>query len=143
MGDLSAFLATNAKKMPLKEVIISDRFTDSEGAPVPWQIKPISAKEDIAIKKRCTYKEQIKGKRGQYEEKLDSDKYVYLLTASCVVFPTLKDAELQQSYGVEGEVELLSTMLSSGEMVRLLNAVQEINGLDEDFEDKVEEVKNV
>lgn len=143
MGDLSAFLATNAEKIEMKEVVISNRFKDSEGNPIPWKIKPISAKEDFNIKKTCTQRKPIKGMRGQYTEYTDTDAYVNKMLAACVVYPDLKDAGLQESYGVMGAADLLITMLSSGEMTRLMDAVQEVNGTDEDFEDKVEEVKNV
>ena len=142
MGDLSAFLAENAEKVEIKEVVISERFKGETGEPVPWKIKPLSAEEDKTIKKSCTYRKQIPGKRGQYTEQLDTDEYVTKLTAACVVFPNLNDAGLQASYKVNGAENLLSTMLLSGEMVRLMEAVEEICGLNEDFEDKVEEVKN-
>lgn len=142
MGDLSAFLAENAEKMDMIEVVISNRFKDSDGNPVSWKLKPLSAKEDEAIRKACTYREPVKGRRGQYNDRLDSDEYVKKLAAACVVFPNLADAELQNSYGVEGAGNLLVTMLSSGEMARLLNTIQDLNGMNEDFEDKVDEVKN-
>ncbi|EQG32401.1 phage XkdN-like family protein [Clostridioides difficile DA00129] len=59
-----------------------------------------------------------------------------------IVFPDLHDAELQNSYGVMGAEELLTTMLTPGEYTDLSSEVGEVNGFDRTFEDKVEEAKN-
>ena len=64
------------------------------------------------------------------------------LTASAVVFPDLKNAELQKTYGVLGEAELLKAMLYVGEFAELAQAVQELRGLDIDINEEIEEVKN-
>ena len=60
----------------------------------------------------------------------------------CVVYPDLTDAELQNSYGVMGDDNLLKKMLKSGEYAALLNKVQEINGFDITTQDLVDEAKN-
>jgi len=64
------------------------------------------------------------------------------LTAAAVVFPDLKNAELQKHYGVMGEAELLQKMLYAGEFAELAQQVQALSGLEEDINDLIEEVKN-
>ena len=64
------------------------------------------------------------------------------LVVASVVFPDLKDAELQKSYGVLGADQLLRKMLLPGEYATLLQKVQEVNGFDRDVNELAEEVKN-
>ena len=142
MSDLSAFLAENVVKEEITEFVVSKRFLDSEGRPVAWKLKPVTAKMDASFRKSCTYQEPIPGKRGQYRERTDYDAYLTKLVAACVVFPNLNDSELQSSYGVMGAENLLTTMLKSGELSDLMYKVQEINGFENSFDDKVDEVKN-
>ena len=54
-----------------------------------------------------------------------------------------KNADLQKSWGVVGEEELLAAMLLPGEMTELQNRVQEINGFDlETAEQEMDEIGN-
>lgn len=133
MSSLNAFL--NPTKLENKEVIVSNRFQE-DGKPVPFVIKPISQKENKKLIKKYT-KTNKKG-----VETFDRAEYVQALTASAVVFPDLKNEELQKAYGVLGESDLLGAMLYAGEYAELAQAVQEFSGLDEDINDNIEEVKN-
>ena len=54
----------------------------------------------------------------------------------------MKNAQLQDAYGVMGEAELLKEMLLSGEYTRLVLEVTKINGFDADLGKMVEEAKN-
>jgi hypothetical protein len=66
-----------------------------------------------------------------------------LLVASSVVYPDLKDAELQKSYGVVSDGDLLKKMLIPGEYLTLQQAVNEVNGFDTEKADEAkDEVKN-
>ena len=133
MSSLKAFL--NPIKVENKEVIISNRFQE-DGKPVPFVIRPITQKENEQLIKKYTKRD----KKGN--ETFNRTEYVQALTASAVVFPDLKNAELQKAYGVLGETELLKTMLYVGEFVELAQAVQELSGLDTDINEEIEEVKN-
>lgn len=133
MGSLKAFL--NPIKPENKEVIVSDRFQE-DGKPVPFVIRPITQKENEQLLKKHTKRD----KRGN--DVFDRTGYIHELVASAVVFPDLKNAELQKAYGVLGEVELLKTMLYVGEFAELAQAVQELSGLDVDINEEIEEVKN-
>lgn len=139
--DLSCFLNKDALTQEEVKFVASKRYKDKQGNPVEWILKCISADEDSEIRKSCQ-KRVSTGKRGQFSMEFDSEGYMAKLAASCVVYPNLLSAELQDFYKVKGEEALIKKMLNSGEYVKLLEKVQEINGFDESFEDKVEIAKN-
>lgn len=72
----------------------------------------------------------------------DRFKYVDEITAAAVVFPDLKNADLQKVYGVLGEVKLLKKMLYTNEYNALVEAVQDLSGMDDDFDDLKNDAKN-
>ena len=80
-----------------------------------FRIRPMTQRENESIWKRC----------GE-----DEKRYEDAVLAESVVFPDLKDAELQNSYGVVGAERLLKKLLLAGEYDRLRMAVEEINGGD-------------
>jgi len=133
--NLSAFL--NPIKIENEFVVVSNRFKDEKGVPISWEIRAIMSEEnDILMKKHTRRDKKTK------QEIFDRAAYVNDLVASAVVFPDLKNAELQKGYGVMGEVSLLSKMLSLGEFTTLSGAVQKLSGLEEEDETKIEEIKN-
>lgn len=142
MGNLSAFLAENAVKVENTKYVVSKRFRDAEGDPIPWEIQCITSTEDEALRKSCTKRVPLPGKRNQYTQETDYNAYLGKLAARCTAFPNLSDAELQNSYGVMGADALLKTMLTPGEYAEYLVRVQEVNGFDVTMEDAVEEAKN-
>lgn len=142
MSDLSMFFAENAVKEEKVKYAASKRFLDKLGKPVEWELSCITSKEDEEIRRSCTKKVQVPGKRGQFTSETDGNLYLGKLAARCVVFPNLNDAALQNSYGIMGSDNLLKAMLKSGEYSDLIVKVQEINGFDTDMEEQVEEAKN-
>jgi len=133
MSSLNAFL--HPVKIENKEVVVSNRFIDEDGKPVPFIIRPVTQKENEQLIKKYT-KTDKKG-----VQSFNRTEYVHALTASAVVFPNLADADLQKEYGL-GEVETLKNMLLIGEFATLSQAVQELSGLDPDINEDIEEVKN-
>lgn len=133
MKSLNAFL--NPVKVENKEVIISNRFQE-DGKSVPFIIRPITQEENKVLIKKYSKKD----KKGA--ETFDRTEYVSALAASAVIFPDLKNSELQKAYGVLGESKLLQKMLYVGEYASLVQEVQELSGLDEDINEDIEEVKN-
>jgi len=133
MKSLKAFL--NPVQVENKEVIVSNRFKENDKV-VPFTISPITQEENKLLIKKYTKKD----KKGT--EVFDRAEYVQALTASAVVFPDLKNAELQNAYGVLGESSLLQKMLYVGEYAELAIAVQELSGLDKDINNDIEEAKN-
>jgi hypothetical protein len=137
-GGLSAFLAQNVIEVENEKVIVSKRFLEN-GKPICWEIRALSEEENETIRKACVKK--IKNK-GVTTQETDYNLYLGKLIAESVVYPNLKDADLQKSYGVLGADSLIKKMLKSGEYATLVEKVQEINGFSKDMSDLVEEAKN-
>lgn len=133
MSSLKAFL--NPIQVEDKEIIVSNRFQE-DGKPVPFVIKPISEKDNGLLMKKYTKRD----KSGK--EILDRTEYAHALVAAAVVYPDLTNAELQKKYGVLGEANLLTEMLTIGEFALLSQEVTSLSGLDRDINDDIEEVKN-
>ena len=120
---LNGFFKSNAKSLPDVKVVVSERFTNEDGSPIEWVLHPISTKLVEEITKRNT-KTTIKNGKGESvvnEENLNAE-----LLEAVVLYPSLNDAELQDSYGVSSANELLSVMLYPGETQVLTNALQEV-----------------
>ena len=141
MSDFSVFRAGNALKGDTVKFVASKRFV-IKGKPVQWEIKAIDSDTDEAIRKECTKRVPIAGKRGQYNNETDTDKYIGKMCVACTVYPNLNDAELQDSYGVKGADALLKKMLLPGEYTEYKAKVMEVNGYDMSMEELVDEAKN-
>ncbi|MFV0497492.1 MAG: phage tail assembly chaperone [Candidatus Fimivivens sp.] len=136
-----AFLRSAAKMPENVKAVISKRFIDeSTGEPIPWELRAITEDEHAAIKDACTSKNLFKGRMSS---SFNTTRYNRMLAAASVVYPDLKDAELQKDYGVIGADELLGKMLLPGEMIALQQLVTEINGFDlEKISAEMDTVKN-
>lgn len=141
MSDFSVFMAGNAKVDENVKYVASKRFAKN-GKPVEWEIKAIDSDLDEMLRKECTKKVPIPGKRGQYNQETDTDKYIGKMCVACTVYPNLNDAELQNSYGVKDGVSLLKKMLLPGEYTEYKSKVMEVNGYDMSMEELVDEAKN-
>lgn len=142
MSNLSYFLSENIEKEEVVKYAASKRFKDEKGNAVEWEIGCVTSDEDERIRKSCTKKVQVPGKKNMFTPETDYDKYLGLLAVRCIKYPQLNNAELQNSYGVMGEDALLKIMLKPGEYQDLLKKVQEINGFDTGMDELVEEAKN-
>ena len=141
MSNFAVFMAGNPAKDETTKFVASKRYVEN-GNPVEWEIKAIDSDLDEAIRKECTRKVQIPGKRGQYNQETDTDKYIGKLCVACTVFPNLNDAELQDFHGVKDGVSLLKKLLLPGEYTEYKAKVMEVNGYDMSMEDLVDEAKN-
>ena len=131
--DLYGFL--HPEITPEKGVFVSERFKGKDGKPMPFVIRPLEQEICDKIQRACVKT----NKKGTSE--FDRIRYVDEITAEAVVFPDLKNAELQKAYGVLGEVKLLKKMLYTNEYNALIDAVQELSGTD-DFDDLKNDAKN-
>nr|DAE04262.1 MAG TPA: tail assembly chaperone protein [Myoviridae sp. ctFPV8]DAR43624.1 MAG TPA: tail assembly chaperone protein [Caudoviricetes sp.] len=120
---LNGFFKSNAKSLPDVKVVVSERFTNEDGTPIEWVLHPISTKRVEEITKRNT-KTTIKN--GKKESVVNEENLNAELLEAVVLYPSLNDAELQDSYGVSSANELLSVMLYPGETQVLTNALQEV-----------------
>lgn len=120
---LNGFFKSNAKSLPDLRVVVSERFTDEDGNPIEWVLHPISTRRVEEITKRNT-KTTIKN--GKKESTVNEENLNAELLEAVVLYPSLNDAELQDSYGVSSANELLGAMLYPGETQVLTNALQEV-----------------
>lgn len=120
---LNGFFKSNAKSLPDVKVVVSERFTNEDGSPIEWVLHPISTKLVEEITKRNT-KTTIKN--GKKESTVNEENLNAELLEAVVLYPSLNDAELQDSYGVSSANELLGAMLYPGETQVLTNALQEV-----------------
>lgn len=142
MGNLSAFLAQNAIKIENVKHVVSERFLNEDGKPIAWEIRCITSAEDEAIRKSCTKRVPVPGKRNQFSQETDINLYLGKLASTCTVYPNLNDEDLQNSYHVMGAEALLKTMLTAGEYADYLAKIQEVCGFDRTLQDEVDEAKN-
>jgi hypothetical protein len=140
-NSLSAFMAQNAKQVENRKIVASKRFIGADGKPVEWEIRAISASENQKLRKACTRNVPIAGKRGQFTQEFDAQAYQAKIAVACTVFPNLNDAELQESYGVMGAEQLITTMLTFGEFDEYVSAILDLNGFS-DMQELVDEAKN-
>lgn len=110
------FYKGNREDREEREILLTERLA-ADGGQMLWRIRPMSQRENENIWKSC----------GE-----DEKKYERAVLAESVVFPDLKDAVLQNSYGVLGAERLLARLLLAGEYDRLRKAVESINGGEDD-----------
>lgn len=136
---LKNFLKENAVKVENIKVVVSDRFRDNNGKPIEWELKALTNKDTENLKKEYA---RVTWKRGIKIEDFDSDKFVLRCLTESIVYPNLDDTELQNSYGVMGAGDLLQEMLNPGEYANLINTMNEFNGFNKTFDERVDEAKN-
>lgn len=140
MSEFAAFFAQTAAVQATEDFVVSKRFKGTDGKAIPWKLSSITEDENQELRKAATKK--VKGRNGSYTQDFDSNDYLSKLVGLSVVYPDLKDAELQKSYGVRGADALLRKMLLPGEFARLVERVQALNGFETDTNELMEEVKN-
>ena len=137
--NLQAFL--NPKREQNMKYVASERFVDENG-PIEWEIRSLTSEEDEVLRKACTKKVPLAGRKGQFIPELDYNQYAGKLAAACTVYPDLQDRALQDGYQVMGEDHLLKAMLKPGEYTEYLQKVQEVNGFHTNIEELIDEAKN-
>jgi hypothetical protein len=137
MKNLEGFLKKNKIQVPNVKYIASDDFIDEEGNPLEWELKKITTKEYNYLRNKAM---KIDAKNQDVE--FNQAQFTNSICAACIVFPDLKNTELQNSYGVVGEENLLQEMLEPKQFDDLTNKVNTLLGYNQTFSDKVEEAKN-
>mgnify|MGYP005766128987 FL=1 len=134
MSKLSAFLhpVTTSEE---KEVVISNRFQDESGRPVPFKIRALTQEENDRITKQATRQTKV---NGQTVEKLDSVDFSRRMVVASTIEPDFQAKELCDAYGVLDPLLVPGKMLLSGEYAKLLNAITDLSG----FGGAEDEVKN-
>ena len=134
MSKLSAFLHPVTTQEE-KEVVISKRFQDEKGNPVPFKIRALAQEENDQITKQST--RQIKV-NGQPVEKVDSADYTRRMIVAATVEPDSRSKELCDAYGTLDPLLVPGKMLLSGEYAALGRAIMSLSG----FNSVEEDLKN-
>lgn len=138
MSQFDRFLKTNKKQREPAYYAASRSFTDENGEPVLWKIRPVPTKENEAIRDDCVIEDRAAGRY-----RLDISRYTAKLLAASVIEPNLYDKSLQDSYGVMTPEALIQELLDDpSEYRRFAEFVREFNGFNESFSDKVSAAKN-
>lgn len=133
MSKLSYFLSDKAQKVMPEQVIVTKRYLDENGDPVPFTIKAISSQEEANIKKN----------HSQMGAGFDYNAYTDELICACTVEPDFKNVELQDSYGVADDISLMKAILIlPGEREELSKQIQRINGYETDITKLMAKAKN-
>lgn len=138
MDNLQAFL-NPVSADEVKEVVISKRFVDGNGKPIPFRIKTIMQEENERITRKCRKVETI---RGQRVESLDNQKYNRALIVACTVEPDFRNADLCKAYGTVDPLDLPGKMLTVGEANNLAREILDLNGFSDEAERLEDEAKN-
>lgn len=142
MSNFSMFMKSN--KIQKQNVMhpVTKSLTDEDGNPLLWEIKPLTTKENEAIREKCTMDVPVKGKPNMFRPKVDMNKYQTMLMCAAIVSPDLNNVELQNSYGVMTPEDLLKEMVDDpAEYTDLMVFVQQISGF-KTLQEEVDEAKN-
>lgn len=137
MSKLKAFLQPPVAGRT-KEVVISDRFKDEEGNPVPFVIQAIDQKKNEQLANTSTITEETD--IGPVE-RLDHVLYTRRMILACVKEPDFADQEVCKYYGTVDPLEVPAKMLSIGEYNRLSEEIMNLNDI-KSARKKVKEAKN-
>lgn len=126
MSRLSAFLHP-VTTQETKEVVISNRFRDEEGNPVPFTIKALTQEQNDALTRKCRRVQTVKGQRQEY---LDTVQLNRELVIAATVEPDFSSAEVCDAYGTKIPTQVPGKMLLAGEYDRLLQEILVLSGFD-------------
>lgn len=127
MSRLSAFLHPAVTKVE-EEVVISKRFLDEKGRPVPFKVRSLTQEENDALIKRSTH--AVKDRTGQLQERLDNIEYTRRLVVAATVEPDFSAKELCDAYGVMDPLMVPGKMLFPGEYRSLSEKIMQLSGFD-------------
>lgn len=126
MSRLNAFLHP-VDLGEVKEVIISSRFKDEAGNPVPFTIRAITQEQNDAMTAKCR---RVRTVRGQRQEYLDVAQLNRELIVAATLEPDFSSAEVCEAYGTKIPTQVPGRMLLAGEYDALLKAILELSGFD-------------
>lgn len=140
--NMSFFMKGQAKPIEETEEVVSARFLDEKGKPIPFVFRPISSDRLEELRKECT--KRTPAKKGQpATEEMDTQRLILKTGIETTVFPNFKNADLLKSYGVADPVDVVSKVLEiAGELNAWIAVVQRVNQFDDDFEEMIEDAKN-
>ena len=126
MSDLSAFL-NPASLYEEKEVVVSKRFQDQDGKPVPFKIRSLTEDENDLLQKKARRTRKVNGRPEEYQDQL---AYMRSLVVAATMFPDFHEESLCKKYGTLTPEEVPGKMLLIGEYSKLVNAIMELSGIE-------------
>lgn len=135
MGVLKAFLQPTEVD-ETRKVVVSKRFLDEDGNPVPFEIKSMSQEENQRLTKKFTKGKYVNGNK---VDVFDSKGYTNAMIVACTVQPDFADAEMCKVYGCIDPESVPARMLRAGEYTTLVQEIMRFNGFDPDSKLKEEE----
>lgn len=126
MSRLSAFLHPVSVQAE-EEIVISRRFLDEKGNPLPFKVRSLTQEENDVIVKRSTRRVKLDG---QFQEKLDNVEYTRRLVVAATVEPDFSSKELCDGLGVVDPLLAPGKLLLPGEYRKLLDKIMELSGFD-------------
>lgn len=143
MSQFTKFMKANKKVRENEMYEATKSLEDENGEPLEWVLKPLTTKENESIRDECTFEVPVKGKPNMYRAKFNSVKYLAMTICATVVEPNLNNAELQDSYGVKSDIDLLRELVDDpGEYSAFAEFVQKMNGFDATLDEKEDQAKN-
>lgn len=137
--DLSFFFADVAEaKVTEVAIVASERFK-ANGEVIPWKFKVFDADEIAEIKKQST---KIIKSNGSKQVTVDTTMLTQNAIIESVVYPNLKDIQLQESYNATSPRMLLKAMLTGPELERLGDKILKAQGFMEDINTLIDDAKN-
>lgn len=134
---MNLFMNGKAEKVEPKKIIVTKRYKDEKGEPVPFEMKPIPQTRIEQLRKDC------RTLNTKDEEVFDSERFYALMAVESTVFPDFNDKALKDSYGAKDPVDLAKIILAvPGEYANWIQATNEVNGFNEDFKVLVDDAKN-
>lgn len=124
MANLAGFLKPAYSEKTI-EVVISDRFLDEEGNPLPFKLKSLPQSKMKSIAKRSMKS------GGKNANELDSTLFIARCIVESCVQPDFKGSDLCEAYGTEDPYELPERMLLASEYEKLGRAFLDLNGIEE------------
>ena len=112
--NLKAFMAESAIQYKEVDYVASERFIDEKNNPIPWKLRILTETELSKLKAQCK-KRVTNPKTQQSYIETDSSKLADLMIENSVIYPNLNNAQLQDSYGAVGAIDLAKKMLIPGE----------------------------
>lgn len=118
--------------IPLKDLEPETKEISFKKYKKPWVIESINEEENRKLRKSATITKYDKRTR-QNNTEFNTELFMGKLVVRCLKEPDVENAELQEHFGTPGSaVDTVQKMLTPGEYARLLEAVQEVNGFDEE-----------
>lgn len=143
MSAFARFMRANKTEKQNEMHPVTKSLCDESGNPLEWEFKHITSKENEAIREECLIDVPVTGKPNVFRPKLLTSKYIQKMLVASIVVPDLYDTELQNSYDVKTPEDLLYAMVDDpGEFNELTAYVQNLQGFNVSFDDKVDEAKN-